>query len=60
MAKGKWHSYMGGTGGEGGKEGELATKSLEFEFHLQFPCGSLSTGLSDFRQSVQSGNEPEC
>ena len=25
------------------KEGELATMSLEFEFHLQFPCGSPST-----------------
>jgi len=22
------------------KEGELATMSLEFEFHLQFSCGS--------------------
>ena len=22
------------------KEGELATTSLEFEFHFQFPCGS--------------------
>ena len=30
-----------GGGGGGGKEGELATTSpLEFEFHLQFPCGS--------------------
>ena len=24
------------------KEGELAAMSLEFEFHLQFPCGSLA------------------
>ena len=39
------------------KEGELATTSLEFEFHLQFPCGSPSTEVSDFRQLVQSGNE---
>ena len=39
------------------KEGELATTSLEFEFHLQFPCGSPPTELSDFRQSVRSGNE---
>ena len=30
------------------KEGELATASLEFEFHLQFPCGSASTELSHF------------
>ena len=29
------------------KEGELATTSLEFEFHLQFPCSSPSTELSD-------------
>ena len=25
------------------KKGELASTSLEFEFHLQFPCGSPST-----------------
>ena len=31
------------------KEGELATTSLEFESLLQFPCGSLSSELSDFR-----------
>ena len=42
------------------KEGELATLSLEFEFPLQFPCGSPSTELSDFRQSAQSANEREC
>ena len=42
-------------------EGELiATTSLEFEFHPQFPCGSPSTELSDFCQSAQSGNEHEC
>ena len=39
------------------KEGELATIYLGFEFHLQFPCGSLSTKLSDFCQSASSGNE---
>ena len=39
------------------KEGKLATTSLEFEFHLQFPCGSKSNELSDFRQSARSGNE---
>ena len=32
--------------------------SLEFEFHLQFPCDSLPTELSNFHQSVQ--NEKEC
>ena len=37
------------------KEGELATTSLEFEFHLYFPCGSPSTELSDCRQSARSG-----
>ena len=42
------------------KEGELATTSLKFEFHLQFPCGAPSTELSDFRQSARSGNEREC
>ena len=34
------------------KEGELATTSLEFAFHLQFPCGSPSPELSDFCQSA--------
>ena len=28
------------------KKGELATTSLEFEFHLQFLCGSMLTELS--------------
>ena len=39
------------------KEGDLGTASLEFEFQLQFPCGSPSTELSDFRQSARTGNE---
>ena len=30
-----------------------------FEFHLQFPCGSPSIELSDFRQSARSGNKRE-
>ena len=34
------------------KEREVATTFLEFEFHLQLPCGSPSTELSDFRQSA--------
>ena len=42
------------------KEGERVTTSLEFEFRLQFPCGSPSTELSDCRQSARSGNEREC
>ena len=42
------------------KEGELATTSLEFEIHLQFPCASLSTELLDFIQSARRGNEREC
>ena len=41
-------------------QGELATKSLEFEFHLQFPCGSPLTALSDFCQLARSGNKCEC
>ena len=47
------------SGGGWEREGELATTSLEFEFRLQFPCGSPSTELSDFRQSARSGNERE-
>ena len=42
------------------KESYLPTTSLEFEFHLQFPCSSPSTELSDFRQSGWIGNECEC
>ena len=42
------------------KEGELATASLEFDFHLKFPCGSLLTELPDFSQSVPSGNKLKC
>ena len=42
------------------KEGEVATVSLEFEFHLQFPCGSLLTELLDFCQSAGRENEHEC
>ena len=34
------------------KEGELRTTSLEFAFHLQFPCSSASAELSDFGQSA--------
>ena len=41
------------------KEEELSTTSLEFEFHLQFPCGSPSTDLSDLRQSARSSNDSE-
>ena len=53
-------SSAGRSGGGREKEGELATSSLEFEFHLHFLCGSLSTELSDFRQSARSGNENKC
>ena len=42
------------------KEGELASTSLELEFHLQFPFGSPWTELSDFHQSAQSGNMRDC
>ena len=42
------------------KEGELSTTSLEFEFHLQFPCGCPSTELSDLRRSAWSRNDSEC
>ena len=54
-------ALQGSLAAEQEKEGELATMSLEFEFHLQiFPHSSPSTEQSDFRQSVQSGNEHEC
>ena len=39
--------------GRAEKDGELATSSLKFEFHLQFSCGSPSTELSDSRQSAR-------
>ena len=42
------------------KEGELATMSLEFEFHLQFLCVFPLTELSDFGQSARNGNKCEC
>ena len=41
------------------KEGELATMSLKFEFHLQLPCGAQSTELLDFpnqREAETSAN----
>ena len=34
--------------------------SLQFDFCLLFPSGSLSTELSDFHRSAQSRNEHEC
>ena len=40
------------------KEGELATTFLEFEFHLQFPCGSLLRELSDFRHQREAETSP--
>ena len=52
-------SSPGRSGGRAGK-GERAYKFLEFEFHLQFPCGSPSTELSDFHQSTRSRNERKC
>ena len=42
------------------KEGELANASLAFEFHLQFPFSSPWIELSNFHQSVPSGNQREC
>ena len=40
------------------KEGELATSSLEFEFRLEFPCGSSST--VSFPPIIGSRNKCEC
>ena len=59
------HALRGGGGGGDltagrQKKEELSTTSLEFEFHLQFPCGSPSTDLSDLRQSARSRNDSEC
>ena len=49
------------------KEGELATTGhlcnliiCIQKVNAKFPCGSRSTELSDFSQSVQSGNKREC
>ena len=47
------HALLGTQAARREKEGELVTTSLEFEFHLQFPCGSPSTELSDFPQSAR-------
>ena len=47
------------TGRSAGGESLQLRLSLEFEFHLQFPCGSPSTELSDFRQSARYGNGRE-
>ena len=53
-------ALRGALAAEREKEEHLATTSLEFEFRLQFPYGSPSTELSDYRQSAGSGNEREC
>jgi len=42
------------------KEGELATTSLEFKFHLQHSCGSPLSEVSDFGQSAQTRNKIQC
>ena len=47
------------TGRSAGGESLQLRLSLEFEFHLQFPWGSPSTELSDFRQSARYGNGRE-
>ena len=39
---------------------QLQCTSLEFQFHLKFPCGLLLTELSDFCQSERNENESEC
>ena len=54
-----WASSPGHSGGGAGKGRRVSTTSLEFEFRLQFPRGSPSTELLDFRQSAWSGNEPD-
>ena len=37
-----------------GKEGELATTSLEFEFYVQFACGSPSSSPSFSRPAANA------
>ena len=50
-----------GRSGGGAEEGRRACKYVPgIWFHLQIPCWSRSTELSDFRQSAWSGNEREC
>ena len=49
------------------KKGERATTSLEFEFQIQFSCGSPSTVLSDLYttrndprlQMIPDSNDPQ-
>ena len=53
-------SYPGALAAGREKKGELATRLWNLILHLQLPCGSPSTKLSDFRQSVWSGKEREC
>ena len=53
-------SFPGLSGGGEVKERRACNYALGLEFHLQFPCGSSSTELLDFRQSAQSGNERKC
>ena len=43
MVKACEQALRGALAAEREKEGELATKSLEFKFRLQFPRGSQST-----------------
>ena len=44
-----------------GREGSRACNYVSgIWIRLQFPCGFLSTKMSDFRQSALSGNEQEC
>ena len=53
-------SSPGRSGGGAGKGRRACNYVSEFEFHLQFPCGSQSTELSEFCESARSGNEHEC
>ena len=52
-------SSPGRSGGGAGKGRRACNYVSEFEFHLQFPCGSQSTELSEFCRSARSGNEHE-
>ena len=56
----EYYSLRANSPGRSGGGTGKGTTSLEFEFCLQFPCGSPSTERLDFRQSARSRNEREC
>ena len=52
-----WASSLGRSGGGAGKRRKACNYVSGIWIPLHFPCGSSSTELSYFHQSVRSGNE---